>query len=111
MGTRDLLSGVTVRVKINDVRFEAVTDSGAFAFRGLPNGTAFAVADAAGHATEKASRSRRARSASLSGCAPNVSFDDATIEADRPEPDISGRSITVAEIKRIPGTLVTLCGS
>ena len=108
MGTRDPMSGVTVQVKINDVRFEAVTDSeGAFEFRGLPIGSAFAVADAAGHAATRESfkiKEGKVTSVPL-WLRPNVSFDDAmVIEAERPEPDISRRSITVAEIKRIPGT-------
>ena len=108
MGTRDPMSGVTVKVNIDDVRFEAVTDSeGAFSFRGLPNGTAFAVADAAGHAATRESfkiKEGKVTTVPL-WLRPNVSFDDAmVIEAERPEPDISRRSITVAEIKRIPGT-------
>ena len=108
MGTRDPMSGVTVEVKIDGVRYEAVTNAeGAFEFRGLPNGTAFAAADAAGHAATRESfkiKEGKVTTVPL-WLRPNVSFDDAmVIEAERPEPDISRRSITVAEIKRIPGT-------
>ena len=108
MGTRDPMSGVTVTVRIDGVLFEAVTDSeGAYAFRGLPIGVAFAEVDAAGHAATRESfriKEGKVTTAPI-WLRPNVSYDDAmVIEAERPEPDISRRSITVAEIKRIPGT-------
>ena len=114
MGTRDPMSGVTVEVKIDGVRYEAVTNAeGAFEFRGLPNGTAFASADAAGHAATRESfkiKEGKVTTVPL-WLRPNVSFDDAmVIEAERPEPDISRRSITVAEIKRSLGMTSTLLG-
>ena len=72
----------------------------------MPNGTAFAAAEMRLGMQPLSFKIKEGKVTTVPlWLRPNVSFDDAmVIEAERPEPDISRRSITVAEIKRIPGT-------
>jgi len=108
MGDRTPIQGANVRVSANGITYEAVTDdAGFYSIRGLPPGMVFAEADAPGHKPQRESfkiRDGKVTTVQL-WLKPNVSINEAmVIEADRPEPDISRRTVTVREIKRIPGT-------
>jgi TonB family protein len=108
MGTRDPAAGVAVTVRFEDQIHETTTgDNGEFGLRGMPVGKVTITVDAPGHARlDQRVRVKEGEVANVKlWIRPNVSFDeDMLVEAKRPEPDISRRSITVKEIQRIPGT-------
>lgn len=108
MGERAPMGGVTVVVTSGDIDFEATTDDdGKFSLRGLPVGPAQITVDAPAHARLKQRLKIRENEVATVKLwlRPNVSVDEAmVVQADRPEPDISRRSITVKEIQSIPGT-------
>ena len=108
MGDRSLMADVQVRISIDSVKFEATSDDeGRYEFRGLPAGLAYVEIKEPGHKTETERikiKDGKVTTANL-WLKPNMSIDEEmVIEADRPEPDISRRTITVKEIRRIPGT-------
>jgi TonB family protein len=108
MGERTTIAGVNITVMVQGVRFDGTTDDdGHFEFRGLPQGIAYIQADAPGY--DKTDEDVRVDPSKVTALKlwlrPITSTDeDMVVEATRPEPDISRRTITVKEIKRIPGT-------
>ena len=108
MGARTPVAGASVAVVSEGLTYETTTDDdGYFALRAIPLGRASVTIDAPGHAQLTQSitvREGEVASARL-WLRPNVSVNEAmVVSADRPEPDISRRSITVSEIQSIPGT-------
>jgi len=107
-GDRTPLAGINVTVNSGEFRSEATTnDEGRFGLRAIPTGQATIIVDAPGHARLK--QTVTIRDGEITDIRlwvrPNVSVDEAmVVSADRPEPDISRRSITVKEIQSIPGT-------
>lgn len=108
MGDRSTVAGANLVVMVGGVRFEGTTDDeGRFQFRGLPKGVAYIQADAPGYAeTNEDVRVDPTTLTSLKiWLRPITSTDeDMLVEAERPEPDITRRTITVKEIRSIPGT-------
>ena len=101
MGARTPVAGASVAVVSEGLTYETTTDDdGYFALRAIPLGRASVTIDAPGHAQLTQSitvREGEVASARL-WLRPNVSVNEAmVVSADRPEPDISRRSITVSE--------------
>ncbi len=110
MGDRTTMAAVNVKLQINGIHFETSTDKeGRFQFRGLPSGMAFSTVEAPGHKTERQSfriKDGKVTTANL-WLRPDTQFEAdemMIIEAERPEPDITRRTLTAKEIQRIPGT-------
>ncbi len=108
MGDRKFLGGVKLSVMVGEERFTATTDDdGKFELRGLPKGTAFIQLSAPGY--DQTQQNVRVEPESLTSIKlwlrPIASADeDMVVIADKPEPDITRRTITVKEIQKIPGT-------
>jgi TonB family protein len=108
MGDRTPLRDISVSIKSGDTVFEVSTEEdGSFAFRGVPVGRAAITIDTPGYAT--LGQRLRVHEGQVSTIKlwlrPNMKVDEVmVVMGERPEPDITRRSITVKEIQRIPGT-------
>ena len=108
MGDRSLVNGATISVMVQGKPFSTRTnEDGYFELRGLPKGVAFIEATAPGYI--QTDNDVRVDPQSITTIKlwikPIASADeDMVVVAERPEPDITRRMITVKEIKRIPGT-------
>jgi TonB family protein len=108
MGDRTPLGDVQVTIKSGDTVYSVATEkSGKFSFRGVPIGRAVVTINEPGYAN--LGQKLKVREGELSAIKlwlrPNMKIDEVmVVEGDRPEPDITRRTITVKEIQRIPGT-------
>ncbi len=108
MGSRADVDGATIVAKSKTAEFEAITDAeGEFSFRGLPVGVIWLEARAPGLETTK--KTLKIVEGEVTDIAlwmkqTYTADEQMVVIGERPEPDISRRTISVDEIRKIPGT-------
>jgi len=108
MGSRRPLAGITITGSLGEWSGTAVTEEdGQFSFRGVPTGKVLLRAHAAGYREDTRSlKMRDGETAELTMWLKSTGkwSEEMVVLSERPEQEVVRRSITVKEIKRIPGT-------